>query len=171
MKTIKSPFDVRRVVTAERANGSSHVIIDGPPGRIWGGVAALWATENNRSVLPIRSVDDDLTSTLTTMFGNPGETRVGILFWPPEGAPEMDGERIKFIVRPTGGKTGDGWHATYSYDYIFIISGEIWLVLDEEEVHLNAGDVLIQGGVNHTWRNSSGELSVAFAVTIGVPVG
>jgi quercetin dioxygenase-like cupin family protein len=33
------------------------------------------------------------------------------------------------------------------------ISGEMWMQLDEEEVHLKAGDVVIQRGTIHNWVN------------------
>jgi uncharacterized cupin superfamily protein len=35
------------------------------------------------------------------------------------------------------------------------MEGEITLVLDTEEVHLQAGDTVIQRGTNHAWSNRS----------------
>jgi mannose-6-phosphate isomerase-like protein (cupin superfamily) len=161
--------DVRRVVTAERADGSSYVAIDGPQVRIWGNIAALWATENGRSVLPLRGAADDMTPGLATMFGAPGETRVGVLLFPPEGDPPPEGDSLDITLRPTGKTAGAGWHATYSYDYLFIVSGELWMFLDEEEVLLKAGDVVVQGGVNHAWRNKGNVPCLMYSVTLGVP--
>ena len=46
-------------------------------------------------------------------------------------------------------------HRTASVDYAFVISGEIWAVLDRDEVLMHAGDVLIQRGTNHSWSNRS----------------
>jgi uncharacterized cupin superfamily protein len=34
-----------------------------------------------------------------------------------------------------------------------VLSGEIWAVLDDGEVLLRAGDVLVQRGTNHAWSN------------------
>ncbi len=31
--------------------------------------------------------------------------------------------------------------------------GEVWLVLDDEEVHLKRGDVVVQRGTHHAWSN------------------
>ena len=44
-------------------------------------------------------------------------------------------------------------HATDSVDYALVLEGEIDMLLDEGEVHLRAGDVLVQQGTNHAWVN------------------
>jgi uncharacterized cupin superfamily protein len=46
-------------------------------------------------------------------------------------------------------------HKTRSIDYAIVIEGEIDMLLDDSEVHLAAGDVLIQQGTNHAWINRS----------------
>jgi len=46
-----------------------------------------------------------------------------------------------------------GMHKTSTIDYCIVLSGEIWAVLDEGEVLLRAGDVLVQRGTNHAWSN------------------
>jgi len=46
-----------------------------------------------------------------------------------------------------------GMHRTKTLDYAIVLSGEIYAVLDEEEVLLKAGDVLVQQGTNHAWSN------------------
>jgi uncharacterized cupin superfamily protein len=38
-------------------------------------------------------------------------------------------------------------------DYGVVIEGEIVLVLDDAEVALKPGGVVIQRGTNHTWAN------------------
>jgi hypothetical protein len=49
-------------------------------------------------------------------------------------------------------------HRTESLDYGIVLEGEITLVLDMEEVLLQAGDVVIQRGSNHGWSNRSGKM-------------
>ena len=45
-------------------------------------------------------------------------------------------------------------HRTDSIDYAVVISGEIDMELEKgTEVHLNAGDVLVQRGTVHCWIN------------------
>jgi quercetin dioxygenase-like cupin family protein len=51
-----------------------------------------------------------------------------------------------------------GMHRTRSIDYIIVMSGEIDMLLDDSEVHLKAGDVLVQQGTIHAWVNRGKEV-------------
>ncbi len=44
-------------------------------------------------------------------------------------------------------------HRTETLDYGIVTEGEVWLVLDDEEVRLTRGDVVVQRGTNHAWSN------------------
>lgn len=44
-------------------------------------------------------------------------------------------------------------HRTASVDYGIVLEGEITLVLDDSEVTLQAGDVVVQRGTDHAWAN------------------
>ena len=44
-------------------------------------------------------------------------------------------------------------HRTASIDYGIVLEGEITLVLDDAEVTLRAGDVVVQRGTDHAWAN------------------
>ncbi len=46
-----------------------------------------------------------------------------------------------------------GFHKTSAIDYAIVLSGEIYAMMDEGEVLLKAGDVLVQRGTNHAWSN------------------
>ena len=46
-------------------------------------------------------------------------------------------------------------HRTETVDYGVVIDGEIVLVLDDSEVALKKGGVVIQRGTNHAWANRS----------------
>lgn len=70
---------------------------------------------------------------------------------------------------PTRSRSEGGWHATDSIDYIIVVSGEIWCELEEGEVHLRPGDVLIQTGTNHAWHNHGTEPALVYAVAVGAP--
>lgn len=48
-------------------------------------------------------------------------------------------------------------HKTDTLDVIHVLRGEVYLVLDEEEVLLTATDTVIIQGTNHGWSNRSGE--------------
>jgi quercetin dioxygenase-like cupin family protein len=56
-------------------------------------------------------------------------------------------------------------HRTNSVDYAVILSGEITMLLDDSDVHLTAGDVVVQRGTNHAWSNrSKGTCLIAFVL-------
>jgi mannose-6-phosphate isomerase-like protein (cupin superfamily) len=45
-------------------------------------------------------------------------------------------------------------HKTNTVDYSIVYDGEIWMELDDgETVHLKSGDVVVQNGTRHAWRN------------------
>ena len=48
-------------------------------------------------------------------------------------------------------------HRTRTLDYAIVMEGEIDMLLDDSEIHLEAGDVLIQQGTNHAWVNRGTE--------------
>jgi uncharacterized cupin superfamily protein len=48
-------------------------------------------------------------------------------------------------------------HRTESVDYGVVIDGELTLVLDDTEVLLKPGSVVVQRGTNHAWANRSGK--------------
>jgi hypothetical protein len=50
-----------------------------------------------------------------------------------------------------------GFHRTSSLDYVIVLSGEIYALMEEGEVLLRTGDVLVQRGTNHAWSNRSDE--------------
>ena len=49
-------------------------------------------------------------------------------------------------------------HRTESVDYGVVIEGEMTLVLDDSEVLLKPGSVVVQRGTTHAWANRSGKL-------------
>ena len=62
-------------------------------------------------------------------------------------------------------------HRTDSLDYAIVLTGEIWMMMDDEEddLLLKAGDVLIQRGNNHAWSNRGTESCIiAFVLIDGV---
>jgi mannose-6-phosphate isomerase-like protein (cupin superfamily) len=46
---------------------------------------------------------------------------------------------------------------TRTLDFCLILEGRITLVLDTQEVKLEAGDTVVQRGANHAWSNRSSE--------------
>jgi hypothetical protein len=51
------------------------------------------------------------------------------------------------------GQQHPGIHQTGTVDFLIIISGEVWMFLDEEEVPLTQGDTCVQRGILHAWSH------------------
>lgn len=172
---------VRRIVTGER-NGKSVVVFDGQventhdyasvPGFR---TTLAWASEAG-TTLPFDGRDP--VAGIRSMLPAPQGTRVIVVQFPPDSvmaAPDFDGaaagaEYAKYLpgLADTFDTDGSGFHRTATVDYDVILSGELWLELDDGEVrHLKAGDVVIQNGTRHAWRNRTETPAVMLSVLIG----
>ena len=129
----------RHVVTGIDANGKSYVVQDGEtPGHLNEGFLvqdALWA-------------DDPSNPDPGATQEPAGEPRPILLGGNPT---PVGGSGFGFLTFKPGG--GSPLHTTRTIDYGIVLSGEIDLELDEDEVHLIAGDVVAQGGTRHAWHN------------------
>jgi mannose-6-phosphate isomerase-like protein (cupin superfamily) len=63
--------------------------------------------------------------------------------------------RILDIHPPKDGGKRTVMHRTKTLDYVVVIEGELILLLDDSEVALQAGDVVVQRGTHHAWENRS----------------
>jgi len=141
---------IRRVVTGHNAEGKAVVKwdseIESIPGRPGFSRVDMWATDQ----LPPKLTDEDpITWEIGTTIANGSVFRI-----------------IKFEPGVAGRR-----HVTDSIDYAIVLSGEIDMLLDEAEVHLKAGDVLIQRATVHDWENRGTEPCVIAFVLIATEGG
>ena len=94
----------------------------------------------------------------------PGGTSLHFVTFPPSSVfadSSFDGEaaRSEALARLRGladhfEKEDPAMHKTNTVDYAVVYEGEIWLELDDAKtVHLKRGDVVVQNGTRHAWRN------------------
>ncbi len=57
-------------------------------------------------------------------------------------------------------------HKTATVDYLLVLKGEIWAILDDSEVCLKQGDVMVQRGTNHSWSVRTDEPCLLAAVLV-----
>ncbi len=163
--------NIRRVVTGHDAQGRAVVLEDGyapnvrhDPSRPGYFLTQLWITPS--SPAPIDN-GDDLTTGPVSLAPPPGGTVVRIIEFPPASQElrQVDADTAKQAFALFGGQdaltSGDTpkrhpfMHRTETVDYAMVLSGEITMLLDESEVTLKAGEILIQRGTNHAWTNRS----------------
>jgi hypothetical protein len=51
-----------------------------------------------------------------------------------------------------------GMHTTDTVDFVVVVSGEVWLELDQgQQTRVKAGDIVVQNGTRHAWHNKSNQ--------------
>ena len=152
---------IRRIVTGHGADGRSKVLLDAPAPNVrqrhaGNGSALLWVTDET----PARVEEVDRAA---RDIGVP-PPRQGTIFRVAEFPPGVGGEvrDNETVLRDFGigpdVKRGraprhPAIHRTRSIDYVVVLEGEIDLLLDDRDVHLKAGDVVVQQATNHAWIN------------------
>jgi hypothetical protein len=157
----------RRIVTGHDDQGKAIALTDGqilPKQRSPGGnaISMLWVTEETPADLTVASDRAELP------VGVPPPSS-GSIFrivdFPPTSASGGRSEHVdhnKILTAMGIDPATQGYlrhantHRTRSVDYAIILDGEIDMLMDDSEVHMKAGDVLVQQGTNHAWVNNSG---------------
>jgi mannose-6-phosphate isomerase-like protein (cupin superfamily) len=176
------PRKIRRVVTGHNAAGKSIFLIDD-------------ATPHVFQRTKGSAIVHELWETASTPAGNRGAVDAivrGHRLPPPKNGSVFrvieyppDSERLTALAREAAlpddsgrAEATDrdnprhaGFHKTATIDYAIVLSGEIYAMMDEGEVLLKAGEVLVQRGTNHAWSNRTSETAVvAFVLIDAAPV-
>ena len=171
---------IRRVVTGHDENGVAKVIRDETascilqrPNRPGVTLTNLWQLTTtpavmethedtvegplilhppqNGSIFRIVQFDPEDPDVLATLDGKAAFAEMGA------GANVVEGARHPFMPR------------TDSVDYAVVLTGEIYMMMDEDEVLLKAGDTVVQQGTNHAWSNRGTEpCQIAFILVDAV---
>ena len=179
------PF--RRVITGHDAHGKAVFLYDGEAQKVQpaprpGVVSTLfWTTDKTPAAL----VDDRDMADRTTGITPP---KIGSIFRVVEYSPDTTVKHMSDQERAWKAESGGrkiagegiqmkaddrhhGMHRTESIDYAIILSGEIYLILDESEKLLKAGDMVVQQGTWHAWSNRGTEPCHIVFILIGAEVG
>jgi mannose-6-phosphate isomerase-like protein (cupin superfamily) len=141
----------RRVVTGHDAGGRSVVLSDSSPpqhhtmhgGAVGADFHEMW---NEADAIP------PLTS---GMAREPNERAFTIM---PAAGHLL---RILDVYPLKDGGKRTAMHRTRTLDYVVVIEGELVLILDDSEVTLKPGDVVVQRGTDHAWENRSDTIARA----------
>jgi mannose-6-phosphate isomerase-like protein (cupin superfamily) len=162
---------IHRVVTGHHADGTAIISSNGPlptvkeltaiPGTVF---HEVW--ETSATPAPVNNGDDPSVGPLVLPPPKNG-TRMRFVDIPPDteefladGAASMKdafseiGDTAASTVKATS--PHPLMHRTESIDYGIVIEGEMVLIVDDGEVLLKKGSVVIQRGTNHAWANRSG---------------
>lgn len=159
MADIDGPKRTRRIVTGEHADGRSYFVSDGPaPNHFFADYApsfvqVLWATGEGAA-----PGEEPAPQGHRFGFHSGGGSILRIVDFPPDTEYDLE-SMARFLndyeVAVEGEKRHFWFHKTASLDYAICLEGEIYALMDEGEVLMRSGDVLIQRATNHAWSNRS----------------
>jgi hypothetical protein len=167
---------IRRVVTGHNEAGKSVFIIDGAASAVMEmesmpGLALtdLWQTGG----APANNAGQADAAGRPVVLEPPAKgTIFRIVEFPPDTA-WRDNADAKEAFGSIGadhahddGSDDPMMHKTATADYLIVLKGEIWAILDEGETCLKQGDVMIQRGTNHSWSVRTDEPCLLAAILV-----
>jgi hypothetical protein len=174
---------VRRVVTGHDGEGKAISVFDGLPPNIRDGFSQkglvfyeLWNTRS--SPVEVKRADDPTVGKDPVVHPPEGGTILRIIDIPPEAkdatlSASKAGEVLSSVglaaARSAHSKNRHPlMHRTETIDYGIVLFGEVVLILDDAEVTVKAGDVIVQCGTIHAWANRSDKVCrMAFVLIDG----
>ena len=166
---------VRRVLTGHDAEAKSTIIADGFAGNMkempaGSGLAVteLWET----SVPADNAGTQDAGNRRVRLEPPQGGTLFRIVEFPPDSqwqnrADARDwAKALDATHAPDRSSSDPMMHKTNTVDYIVVLKGEIYAILDKGETLLKPGDVFIQRGTNHSWSVRGSEPCIVAVVLV-----
>lgn len=167
---------IRRAVTGHDQNGKSVFIIDGHATAVkemesMPGLALtdIWATNgapaNNDG-------HTDAADRPIVLEPSPNGTIFRVVEFPPDSAWRDSADAQEAFESIGAGHASDQstddpmMHKTSTIDYLIVLKGEIWAILEDSEICLKQGDVMVQRGTNHSWSVRTEEPCLLAAVLV-----
>lgn len=154
-------WKVRRVVTGHDARGRSVFLKDGHAKNVkeMASMPGLALTDLWETTGPLASNEGKADAAARPVRLEPprGGTILRIVEFPPDSRWRNRADARAAFDSIGAGHAPDArsadpmMHKTATVDYIIVLKGEIYAIMDRGEVKLKAGDVLIQRGTNHSW--------------------
>jgi quercetin dioxygenase-like cupin family protein len=141
----------RRVVTGHDRTGKSVVVSDGPPPQHH----SMSGPAIGADFIEMWGVADPVPTLTALEAHEPNERPFTIM--------PTSGHLLRILeVYPAGaGGKRTPMHRTQTIDYVVVIEGELVLILEDSEVALKSGDVVVQRGTNHAWENRANRVARA----------
>jgi hypothetical protein len=173
---------VRRVLTGHDADGRSTFIADGEAPNVkemasMPGLALtdLWETTGAPAS---NQGDRDAAARPVRLEPPKNGTLLRIVEFPPDSAWRESADAKAAFKSIGAGHAKDAassdpmMHKTSTVDYIIVLKGEIYAIMEKGEKLLRASDILVQRGTNHSWSVRGTEPCIVAAILVSAkPVG
>lgn len=154
---------LRRIVTADGPRGSG-VLINAPPSVHLAGLFEIWRESLAMALDPLDGADRGPDAVVLTPPTGGVTVRWFIIEPHPPSVPD---DELRAAVSRSFAKLDaadclvpDGldptMHRTPSLDIVCLLSGSASLILDDDEILLAPGDVVVQRGTAHAWHAHGG---------------
>jgi hypothetical protein len=173
---------VRRVLTGHDEEGRSTFIADGEAPNVkemasMPGLALtdLWETAGAPAS---NQGDKDAAARPVRLEPPKNGTILRIVEFPPDSAWRESADAKAAFKSIGAGHAKDAassdpmMHKTSTVDYIIVLKGEIYAIMEKGEKLLRAGDILVQRGTNHSWSVRGSEPCIVAAILVNAnPIG
>ncbi|MCR6670143.1 cupin domain-containing protein [Devosia ginsengisoli] len=164
----------RRIITGMVEGRSRIVSIDQDGGSLatggGGGIHEIWS-----STAQVPTGDAADADAVPSFAPGPGGTSCRLVRIPPDAERWSDPEAAARAAaaigqeRPTHWMTRHpGMHVTSSIDYVLVLEGEVTAVMEDGEIALTPGDVLVQRATPHAWKNPGKVAALLFVTMVGL---
>lgn len=139
---------MKRVITTNNEYGRSKVLIE----EELSSFGMVWETSPE---MPFGHEPGERSSHMEFPIGN-----TVCRYWqiPP------DTKMAEYLKRGIPGQDAQGFHTTDTVDFLVLLEGTLTLILDEGSVDLKSGDIVVQRGTHHAWRNTSDKPARCLAI-------
>jgi hypothetical protein len=169
-------WKVRRVVTGHDQDGKSVFLMDGNAPNVkemesMPGLALTDLWETTRAPAS-NAGNDDAVARPVRLEPPKGGTILRIVEFPPDKAWRNSADAKAAFESIGAGHAKDAhsadpmMHKTATVDYIIVLKGEIYAIMDKGETLLKPGDILVQRGTNHSWSVRGDEPCIIAAVLV-----
>jgi mannose-6-phosphate isomerase-like protein (cupin superfamily) len=169
-------WKVRRVVTTHDTQGKSTFLMDGYAPNVMEmasmpglALTELWET---RGAPASNAGDRDAADRPVRLEPPRNGTILRIVEFPPDSQWRRGADTRAAFDSIDAAHAADRssadplMHKTATVDYIIVLKGEIYAVLERGEKLLKAGDILVQRGTNHSWSVRGTEPCIVAAVLV-----
>lgn len=174
-------WKIRRVLTGHDSDGKSIILTDGIAPNVlemesMPGLALtdLWETKGAPAS---NEGNADAAERKVHLEPPRNGTILRIVEFPPDSQWRQSADARKAFNSIGAGHASDKhsddpmMHKTSTVDYIIVLKGEIYAVMETGEKLLRAGDILVQRGTNHSWSVRGSEPAlVAFILVSAAPL-
>jgi mannose-6-phosphate isomerase-like protein (cupin superfamily) len=173
---------VRRVLTGHDAEGRSTFLADGlaPNVKEMASMPGLALTDlwETKGAPASNAGDADAAARPVRLEPPKNGTILRIVEFPPDSQwrDSADGREAFKSIGAGHAKdrhSGDPMmHKTSTVDYIIVLKGEVYAIMETGEKLLRPGDILVQRGTNHSWSVRGTEPCVVAAILVNAePLG